>query len=76
MKSKWKPAAALVLNTRAGEDNMSLAARVLKNERANQSRLKAGRRMNSQQQKNRSKTRTTSSDLPKIEIDNRTTHKM
>jgi hypothetical protein len=74
MKSKWKPAAALVLNTRAGEDNMSLAARVLKNERANQSRLKAGGRMNSQQQKNRSKT--ASSDLVKIEIDNRTAHKI
>jgi hypothetical protein len=40
MKNKWTPAAALVLNTPAGEDNMSLAARVLKNERANQSRLR------------------------------------
>jgi hypothetical protein len=65
-----------VLNTRAGEDNMSLAARVLKNERANEGRLKAGGRMNSQQQKNQSKTRTASSDLAKIEIDNRTAQKM
>jgi hypothetical protein len=55
---------------------MSLAARVLKNERVNESRLKAGARMNSQQQKNGSKTRTASSDLAKIEIDNRTAHKM
>jgi hypothetical protein len=35
MKNKRTPAAALVLNMPAGEDNMSLAARVLKNERAN-----------------------------------------
>jgi hypothetical protein len=55
MKNKWTPAAALVLNTPAGEDNMSVAARVLKNERANQSRLRQAGEWNHNSRKIRAK---------------------
>jgi hypothetical protein len=55
MKNKWTPVAALVLNTPAGEDNMSVAARVLKNERANQSRLRQAGEWNHNSRKIRAK---------------------